>query len=493
MKSIFITILCVLTMNVLYSQQADKTVSITVSGSGKTQEDAKKYAFRSAIEQAFGVFISSKTEIFNDQVVADQISSVASGNIQTFKILNESQLPNGSWGVTLNALVSVSKLTSFVESKGIVVEFKGGLFAINIKQQMINEQSEINAVAEMVGLLHEPMQISFDYVIKSSEPKSIDSENKNWVIPLEVTANANKNFEFCANYMNKTLAAISLSEEEVSSYKNMKKSVFPIKIIDGNSTNMYYLRKEASLKLLETFTSQWQFYVSLFTVSSEIGKIQGYKIDPSAMAIARTYGKNSGRSSVLIEDGSGNGEKVSDIHDFSRTPKLKFFNNGDTELEIKTIDFLKFGQEAASYKWNDTRTLSEIEKMSGYKIKPNGVISNFKNGGIVIYDLLGHGLVLSLIDMKEEMDWDSAKKAVNDLVLNGYSDWRLPSREEFLKISSFLQENCIGGFENESIYWTSTQFDAEDAIVQEFSKEYSNRLKSINKGGRARVRAVRNF
>jgi hypothetical protein len=32
----------------------------------------------------------------------------------------------------------------------------------------------------MVGLLHEPMQISFDYVIKSSDPKSLDEESKKW-------------------------------------------------------------------------------------------------------------------------------------------------------------------------------------------------------------------------------------------------------------------------------------------------------------------------
>jgi hypothetical protein len=43
------------------AQDADKTVSITVSGSGKTQEEAKQVALRSAIEQAFGTFISSKT------------------------------------------------------------------------------------------------------------------------------------------------------------------------------------------------------------------------------------------------------------------------------------------------------------------------------------------------------------------------------------------------------------------------------------------------
>ena len=50
----------------------------------------------------------------------------------------------------------------------------GGMFALNIKQQLLNEQGEIKAVSEMVGLLHEPMQISFDYIIKSSDLKSLD-------------------------------------------------------------------------------------------------------------------------------------------------------------------------------------------------------------------------------------------------------------------------------------------------------------------------------
>ena len=129
-----------------FSQTDDKDVSITASGSGKTLDDAKQAALRSATEQAFGAFISSKTEMFNDQVVADQMASVSSGNIKSYEVLNESQLPNGSWGVTLKALVSVSKLTSFVEAKGIAIEIKGGMFAINIKQQLLNEEEKEEAL-----------------------------------------------------------------------------------------------------------------------------------------------------------------------------------------------------------------------------------------------------------------------------------------------------------------------------------------------------------
>jgi hypothetical protein len=181
-------------------QTDNKDVVITASGSGTSQELAKQTALRNAIEQAFGAFISSKTEIFNDEIVADQMSSVSSGNVKSYEVLNESQLPKGTWASTLRVIVSVDKLTSFVEAKGITVEIKGGLFAMNIKQQLLNEQGEINAMANMFGILHETMQVAFDYTIKSEEPKSLDAESKNWEIPLTVTSTANKNIDFCANY-----------------------------------------------------------------------------------------------------------------------------------------------------------------------------------------------------------------------------------------------------------------------------------------------------
>ena len=46
----------------LLMAQEERMVSLTVSGQGKTLEEAKHSALRNAIEQAFGAFISSKTE-----------------------------------------------------------------------------------------------------------------------------------------------------------------------------------------------------------------------------------------------------------------------------------------------------------------------------------------------------------------------------------------------------------------------------------------------
>ena len=390
MKSIFRSvaiIICFLfSIQLASAQNEDKTVTITVSGSGKSQEEAKQSALRSAIEQAFGTFISSKSEIFNNQLVAEQMASVSSGNIKSFSVLNESQLPDGSWGVTLKALVSVDKLTSFVEAKGIAIEIKGGIFALNIKQQLLNEQGEIKAVSEMVGLLHEPMQISFDYVIKSSDPKSLDADSKNWEIPLMVRATANKNMDFCANYCIKTLAALTLSSEEVTSYKSLNKSIFPVNINYNGISKTFYLRKQGSINALNTLTSQWEFYTRSFTVKSG------------------------------MDESYGNGE--GQIHNFS--------SSLDNNNQKKIINFLSSGQQAGTFSWQDKRTLTQIEKMTGYTVSPRGVVSQFKHGGFVFYEKEGHGLVAATIDLGQ-MDWNAAKTACDELILNGYSDWHLPT------------------------------------------------------------------
>ena len=428
-----------------FSQTASKEVSITASGSGKTQDEAKQSALRSAIEQTFGAFISSKTEMLNDKVVADQIATISSGNIISFSILNESQLPDNSWGVTLKAVVSVSKLTSFVEAKGVAIEIKGGMFALNIKQQLLNEQGEVKAVSEMVGLLHEPMQTSFDYVIKSSDPKSLDAESKNWEIPLVVTATANKNMDFCANYCIKTLTALGLSAEEVTSYKSLNKAVFPVTINYNGVSKTFYLRKQGSINALNTLTSNWEFYTRSFTVQSG------------------------------MDESNGNGEEQ--IHQFG--------GGG-------SVNFLTTGQKVGTFSWQDKRTLAQIEKMTGYTVKPRGVSSQFKHGGFVVYETNGHGLVAAITDLVERMDWNTAKTACDELILNGYSDWRLPTKDELNAIYVNLKKLGVGGQGFASnFYWSSTGVVySGTAWLQDFSigNQYN-----YDKGFKYDVRAVRAF
>ncbi|MCX6204375.1 MAG: DUF1566 domain-containing protein [Bacteroidetes bacterium] len=325
----------------------------------------------------------------------------------------------------------------------------------------MKQLGEVKAVSEMVGLLHEPMQISFDYVIKSSDPKSLDADNKNWEIPLMVTATTNKNIDFCANYCIKTLAALSLSSEEVASYKSLNKAVYPFNINYNGVTKTFYLRKQGSINALNTLTSNWEFYTRSFTVQSGMDE---------------SYGDGDGK-----------------IHDFSGTSGIRTSGMYDSRSrnyynESKIINFLTTGQQAGTFSWQDKRTLAQIEKMTGYTVKPRGVTSQFKHGGFVVYEKDGHGLVAAITDLGE-MDWNSAKTACDELILNGYSDWHLPSKEELNSVYVNLKKVGVGGFAS-NYYWSSTEDDFYSAWYQGF---YGGIQGGDDKNFTFCVRAIRAF
>ena len=258
--------------NVSFAQE-DKTVTLTVSGQGKTQDEAKQNALRNAIEQAFGTFISSNTEILNDELVKDEIVSVSNGNIQKFEILSEVQIENGEWSTTLKAVVSVTKLTSFCESKGISVEFKGSLFAFNINQQILNEKNEIKAIEDVCQVIRNIADVSFDYSITASDPISLDASNSKWRIPMYISVYKNSNFDNIPKILYSTLKGISLSLEEAKNYVHLGKNVYPISIASNENDYSYILlRTDASISRLLEMLYYFNHSLQNFNISNGIAE-----------------------------------------------------------------------------------------------------------------------------------------------------------------------------------------------------------------------------
>lgn len=218
-----IILIFVLLLNIACIAQEDKTVTLTVSGTGKSIEEAKTNALRSAIEQAFGAFISSKTEILNDNLVKDEIVSVANGNIQKFEIISQVEIPNNGYAMTLNATVSISKLTSFAQSKGVSIEVKGGLFAANIIQQELNEKAELISLQNILNSSSEILKKSFDYSIETKGNPTLN--NGKYDIPLKISVKLNKNFYEFRKYFINSLSGLSMIETEIANYEEIKKPI----------------------------------------------------------------------------------------------------------------------------------------------------------------------------------------------------------------------------------------------------------------------------
>lgn len=87
-----------------------------------------------------------------------------------------------------------------------------------------------------------------------------------------------------------------------------------------------------------------------------------------------------------------------------------------------------------------------------------------KQGGYLIYEKNGHGLVASIKNLGK-MDYNEAIKACDNLSVEGFDDWKLPTKEEFDLIHPKLNFKKMGqgGLFQSSWYWTSTEKDKDNA------------------------------
>lgn len=139
----------------------------------------------------------------------------------------------------------------------------------------------------------------------------------------------------------------------------------------------------------------------------------------------------------------------------------------------------------------------------GYELKfttPKPGIGEFKEGGIVFWinpaDSL-HGLVCTTTSIGIGNVWGSSSDLCLNLSLNGYDDWYLPSKDELYIIFSYNHIVTIasaaspsGGSGLEGAYWSSTEYDSENAWFQSF---YDGGPTVSPKNNSKRTRAIRAF
>lgn len=106
MKKLLILMLAVLFMNTAIAQQ---TETITVDGYGENEPKALTNAFVSAVEQSVGVLIKSKVLIENGALIEEQVLSLSTGFIESYKLISSIK-ENSLHKVTITAVVKKSTL-----------------------------------------------------------------------------------------------------------------------------------------------------------------------------------------------------------------------------------------------------------------------------------------------------------------------------------------------------------------------------------------------
>lgn len=230
-------------------EKDSNAVTLIVSADAKTKDEATKIALRSAIEQAYGTFVSANTTILNDELAKDEIVTISSGNIKEYKEIASEQMPNGNMYVTLQATVSISKLVSYAQSKGAETEFAGSTFGMNMKMKELNKKNEEIALKNLVEQVVALYPSAFSYKLLVDEPKQVKSGNYIWNISknlsdiglqgtykdyyaskLIIGIEPNQQMENINTLILSTLNSLALSKDERNEYENLNIEAFPISI-----------------------------------------------------------------------------------------------------------------------------------------------------------------------------------------------------------------------------------------------------------------------
>lgn len=214
------------------------SVTLVISGSGATKQDATHAALRNAIEQAYGVFVSAHTEILNDSLVRDEIITIASGNVYSYHELGASVLPNGNHEVTLQATLSAQKLVAYAQSKGASCELVGGAnfaasYTVNIQLIRLNQQNTIKAFENLKKQL---LQIATQseivgFRLNVGEPQVRDpyAEVLECDLSIKTEAYWKQGALQFVELMSNTLNALRLTPEQIEQLNRYNMSSYPVR------------------------------------------------------------------------------------------------------------------------------------------------------------------------------------------------------------------------------------------------------------------------
>ena len=190
-----------------------KDVMLISIGESSSKDEAVTNALVSAVEQAYGVYVSGNTVIFNDDLIRDEIIQIKRGNVKNYTILSATQLPNKNYSVTIEATVSTDMLLEFARSKGAECELAGKSFAANLNLRKIHVANGAEAMKHLYNTLGLIVPKMFDYKLNLDDPIVYGSDV---YIPIAVDCVLNSNYNTFEDMYNGISDRVDASIESVA-------------------------------------------------------------------------------------------------------------------------------------------------------------------------------------------------------------------------------------------------------------------------------------
>jgi hypothetical protein len=115
-------------------------VSIIASGSGKTEDEALKQAFRHAVSQVVGAMVDAETVVKNDDVISDKILTYSAGIVKKYDELKKNRV-NGRVEVEIRAWVERGEVQAKLKAANITTkDVDGGSIFSTVVTEVENEK-----------------------------------------------------------------------------------------------------------------------------------------------------------------------------------------------------------------------------------------------------------------------------------------------------------------------------------------------------------------
>lgn len=155
-----------------YAEEIKEKIQVEAEGTGPTKFDALQQAWIAAVRNAVGMFMTSKTEL-NDDVLTEKIVTYSQGQVDSFKILEETQ-KNGIYYTKIIANIDKDILQSAAKnsSQKQVIKFDGSNIAAREQSSSDKAISKIESLENVISQVDYTSMI--DYYVY---PKIIKNRN----------------------------------------------------------------------------------------------------------------------------------------------------------------------------------------------------------------------------------------------------------------------------------------------------------------------------
>jgi len=386
-------------------------ITLTVSADGTSKEEATKIALRSAIEQAYGTFVSANTTILNDDMVKDEIVTISNGNIKRYKELSFNELPNGKMYVTLETTVCISKLVSYAQSKGAETEFAGASFGINMKMKELNKKNEETALQNMAKQVNEMFPYAFEYELEIKDPTLINT-NGGWATNLIdkssdisealqymgikesldnfyysefiIKIKPTEQYKSILHLIFNTFTSLALSNEEQKEYKKLNIPIYPTKIFDFTHSIYNFSMNHLTNKFIElglgtdvALRSDFKEFIfelnqnmattlAAFTITDNTGTSSQFEevarvwYNGSSQCLAPSKGTNLLQFSTIVGGIPEMDQRSNEIRTFKKL-NFNFYNKN-----IKVLDFEPYAKIPVLISKKDIAKYSKFEIKNNY-------------------------------------------------------------------------------------------------------------------------------